>query len=57
VTIAAVKINITNNDCVFVALVIQHAKRTPVRFYTIFLHYLINGTILGNMLLNIKYVS
>ena len=56
-TIAAVEINITNNDCVFVALVIQHAKRTPARFYTIFPHYLINGTIFGNMLLNIKYVS
>jgi len=49
-------INITCSECVFlfVALVIQHAMRIryichlwPVRLYSIFPHYLINGKILG----------
>jgi hypothetical protein len=33
------------SECVFLALGIQHAKRMPVHFYSIFSHYLINGTI------------
>jgi hypothetical protein len=55
-------ISITYFECVSVALVIQHAKRMrriimwPVRFYHIFPHYLLNGTIFGETLLNIKHV-
>jgi hypothetical protein len=45
--------SITYSECVFLALVIQHAKRmrrimlylSPVRLYHIFPHYLTNGTI------------
>ena len=33
-----------------------HALCYIVRFYHIFLHYLINGTILIKELLNVKYV-
>jgi len=51
--------SITYCKCVFVALVIQHAKcmrcvmlHLTVRFYYIFPHYLINGTIFQNKLLN-----
>ena len=33
------------SECLFLALGIQHAKRIPVRFYSIVLHYLINGRI------------
>jgi hypothetical protein len=57
-------VSITYSECVSVALVIQHAKRMrriilylwPVWLYHIFPHYLINGTIFGKMLLNIKCV-
>ena len=38
-------ISITYSECVFVALVTQHA--TLMRLYNIFPHYLINGTISG----------
>jgi len=50
------------SEYVSVALVTQHAKRMRhvIRgmsgFYNIFLHYLINGTMFGKMLLNIKRV-
>jgi hypothetical protein len=42
--------NITYYECVFVALVIQHAMRIhphmwPVRLHNIFPHFLINGKI------------
>ena len=54
-------IGITYSKCVLVALVIQHAIRVrrivmwPVRLYSMFPHYLINGTILGGgKLLNTK---
>ena len=53
-------ISITYSECVPVALVIQHAKhmRHPVfcglSCSTIFLHYLINITIFGKKLLNVK---
>ena len=48
--------NITCSECVFLALGIQHAERMrrivcrlwPVQLYNIFLHCLINGTILEN---------
>jgi hypothetical protein len=50
-------VSIPYPECVFVALVIQHAKRMrliilychlwPVRLYNVFPHYLINGTIFG----------
>jgi hypothetical protein len=55
-------ISITYSECVFVTLVIQHAMRMrriilwPVWLYHIFTQYLINGTILGKKLLNIKCV-
>jgi len=55
--------SITYSEFVSVALVTQHAKRmrhVVIRglsgFYNIFLHYLINGTMSGKMLLNIKCV-
>jgi len=44
-------ISVTYSECVFVALIIQHAR--PVRHIILlavavfFLHYLINGTIFG----------
>jgi hypothetical protein len=49
---------------VFVALIIQHVKRMRrivchlwlVQLYHIFPHYLINGTIFGKTLLNVKCV-
>jgi hypothetical protein len=47
-------INITYSECVFVALVIQHAMSMrsichlwPVRLYSIFPHCITNGTIFG----------
>jgi hypothetical protein len=57
-------ISITYSECVFVALVIQDAKRMRritrhlwrVRVYRIFSHYLVTGTIFGKKLLNIKCV-
>jgi len=55
-------ISITYSECVFVALIIQHAKRMrhtilllwPVRLYHIFPHYLINGTIFGKKVIQGK---
>jgi hypothetical protein len=57
-------VSITHSECVSVALVTQRAKRmrrvllssvvSPALSY--FLHYLIEGTIVGKKLLNIKYV-
>jgi hypothetical protein len=57
-------ISITYCEYVFVALVIQHAKPCAVLYchlwpawlYHVFLHYLINDTIFGRNLSNIKYV-
>jgi hypothetical protein len=59
-------ISITYSECVFVALVIQHAKGTHRAIGLLssvaclvlpyFPHYLINGTIFGKTLLNIKCV-
>ena len=58
-------ISIRYSECVFVALVIQHAKSMrllychlwPVRLHNRFCHYLLNGTIfLKKMSLNIKRV-
>ena len=51
-------------ECVFVTLVIQHSKRlirivlltVTCLAYNILQHYLINGTIFGKRLLNIKCV-
>jgi hypothetical protein len=57
-------VSITYSECVFVALVIQHAKRMPLIILSsvaspilqYFPHYLIKGTIFGEKkLLNIKY--
>jgi hypothetical protein len=56
-------ISITYSECVFVALVMQHAKFIrrilvhlwPLWIYNIFPHYLINGKIFGKKL-NIKFV-
>jgi hypothetical protein len=57
--------SVTYSECVSIlALNIQHAKRTrhisshvwPFRFYHIFPHYLINGTIFAEKLLHIKCV-
>ena len=60
------QLSITYSECVFVALVIQQAKRMrciilshlwPAPLYHIFPHYLINGTIFCNIkLLNTKCV-
>jgi len=56
-------INVTFSECVFVALVIQHAMRMrqiilswPVRLYRMFPHYLIQITIFVKTLLYIKCV-
>jgi hypothetical protein len=55
--------SITYCKCVFVALVIQHAKcmryvmlYLTVQFFYIFPHYFINGTIFQNKLMNTKCV-
>jgi hypothetical protein len=57
-------INITHSESVSVALAIQHAMRmrrivlstVACRLYQILPHYLINGTIFGKTLLNLKCV-
>ena len=55
-------IGATYSECVFVAIVIQHAiphagycRLLSARLYHIFLHYLINNTILEKKALNLKY--
>jgi hypothetical protein len=62
-TIVAVeKQELLHNLCVFVALGTQQAMRRAILslwsapLYNIFPHYLINGTIYGKTLLNIKCV-
>jgi hypothetical protein len=51
---------ITYSDCVFVAILIQHAKRMrhlwPALLYNIFQHFLINGTIFGRKIYGVQYV-
>jgi len=51
-------ISITYPECVFVALVIEpsYCYLWPAPLYSIFPHYLINGTIFEKKLLNTKYV-
>jgi hypothetical protein len=56
-------INIAYSEYVFVASVIQNAKRMrhvtlsgPLMFYSTFIHYIKNSTIFGKMPLNIKCV-
>ena len=56
--------SVTYSECVSVALIIQHARRMRrvtlssviSWLYRMFPHYLINGTIFGRKLLNIKCV-
>ena len=63
-TVAVGKQCLTYSECVSVTLVIHSAKRMRLfychpwsaRLYHIFPHYLINGTIFGKRLLNIKCV-
>jgi len=55
---------VTYSECVFVVLIIQKEESLrvlychlwSVRLYRILLHYLINGAVLGEMLLSIKFV-
>jgi hypothetical protein len=57
--VAVEKLSITYSECVFLALVIKHGKRTrcshrwSVWLYHIFPHNIINGTIFEKKLLNI----
>jgi hypothetical protein len=47
-------ISITQTVCVFVALGIKHTMRMPAPLYSIFPHYLINGTILEKKVIEHK---
>jgi len=62
ITIVACKSSMIYSECVSVALAIQQAMRRrhidmwPAPLYSILRHHLMNGTILGKKLLNIKCV-
>jgi hypothetical protein len=44
------------SECVFLVVGVQHARCMPVRFYSTFSHYFLNGTVFEKKLLNVKCV-